>query len=62
MEALPWILGILGVIANFIVYQQKDRKRMLIAKLICDLLWSCHYASLLAWSGTTHASLSERTE
>ena len=52
MKYLTWILGILGVSANFIVYQQKDRKRLLIAKMVCDFLWACHYASLFAWSGS----------
>ena len=52
MEIITWILGILGVSANFIVYQQKERKQLLIAKMACDFLWACHYASLFAWSGS----------
>lgn len=51
MDILPWILGALGILANFIVYQQKDRKKLLVAKLVNDFLWASHYASLFAWSG-----------
>ena len=40
------------MLANFMVYQQKERKKLLITKMTGDFLWALHYASLLAWSGT----------
>ena len=52
MNLLPWIFGILGMLANFLVYQQKERKNLLLAKMTADFLWAIHYASLFAWSGT----------
>ncbi len=51
MSPVSWCLGIAGVIANFIVYQQKERKKLLIAKVVNDSIWTLHYASFSAWSG-----------
>lgn len=52
MNLFPWIFGILGMLANFTVYQQKEQKKLLIAKMTADFLWALHYAFLLAWNGT----------
>ena len=43
-------LGVLGIITTFMVYQQKERKRMLIWKLITDLVWILHYYLLGGYS------------
>ena len=43
-------LGILGILTNIIIYQQKTRKRLLIWKLISDVIWIMHYWLLGAYS------------
>ena len=45
------ILGVLGIIANMVIYQQKNRKTMLLIKLCANALWSLHYFCLNAYSG-----------
>jgi hypothetical protein len=47
----PNIAGALGIGANMAIYQQKDRTRILIWKLISDVLWALHYFLLGAYSG-----------
>ena len=39
-------LGVLGIIATIFVYQQKDRRKLLIWKLISDSIWLLHYFTL----------------
>ena len=51
MTILAYIFGIAGIVANFAIYQQKDRKHLLMVKLLSDTLWTAHYCSLFAWSG-----------
>ena len=51
MSPVSWFLGVAGIIASFIIYQQKERKKLLIAKVTNDLIWTLHYASFSAWSG-----------
>ena len=43
-------LGVLGIVTTIMVYQQKTRKRMLICKLITDIVWILHYWTLGAYS------------
>jgi len=45
------IAGFLAVAVGFFIFQQKDRKRILMFKLICDVLWTTHFALLGALSG-----------
>ncbi|MBQ8345192.1 MAG: YgjV family protein [Clostridia bacterium] len=51
MTVAAWIFGIGGVVANFVIYQQKSRTGCLIAKLVADCLWTLHYGCLGAMSG-----------
>ncbi len=44
-------LGVLGIITTIFVYQQKERRKMLIWKLISDSIWILHYFTLGAYSG-----------
>ena len=53
-------LGILGILTNIIIYQQKTRKRLLIWKLISDMIWIMHYWLLGAYSVSRPACLSDR--
>lgn len=43
-------LGALGILTTFCVYQQKERKKLLIWKLITDSVWILHYFTLGAYS------------
>lgn len=54
MEPKFWIataFGILGMIASFLIFQQTDRKRLLICKMIADTLWLIQYLLLGAYGG-----------
>ncbi|MBE5742380.1 MAG: YgjV family protein [Clostridiales bacterium] len=50
MKTIGEIIGILGILVNFLIYQQKDRKKVLKVKLASDLTWACHYGLLTAFS------------
>ena len=49
------LIGTLGIVANVIVYQQENGKKLLIHKLISDFLWATHYALLGAYSAVAVA-------
>ena len=51
MIYLAWAFGICGTVANVLIFQQKNRNRLIITKLIADCLWGAHYCCLTAWSG-----------
>ena len=50
-----YVFGILGIVANVLVYQQKKGKKLLFYKLISDFLWAAHYSCLFAWSAAAVA-------
>lgn len=45
--------GGLATVVGFFIFQQKKRSRILLLKLICDILWSLHFLFLQAYSGMT---------
>lgn len=49
------LIGALGIGANVIIYQQKNSKRLLLFKLLSDVLWFAHYMLLGAYSGAAIA-------
>lgn len=51
MNSVAFISGITGIIANVVIYLQKNGKKMLLWKLISDLLWVTHYFTLSAYAG-----------
>ena len=51
MKIAGEIFGVLGIIVNFLIYQQRDRKKLLRVKLLSDLTWAVHYGLLTAFSG-----------
>ena len=51
------IFGALGVVANVIIYQQKNGKNLLFYKLVSDILWMFHYLCLNAVSGAAIAAI-----
>ena len=51
MKLFGEAVGFLAVLIGFIVFQQRDRKKILKVKLICDMLWVTHFGLLGAFSG-----------
>lgn len=51
MIYLAWFFGIGGILANIMIFQQKNRKHLLTTKLLADISWTTHYLLLSAWSG-----------
>ena len=49
------VMGVLGIGANAIIYQQKTGSRLLLWKLISDIFWALHYFILGAYSGAAIA-------
>lgn len=52
---LVYFFGGLGVIANMLIYWQKNGQRLLIFKLISDVIWAIHYLLLNAHAAATIA-------
>ena len=50
-------LGFVGVGLNAAVYQQKKRERLLIFKLISDVVWMLHYGLMGNFSGAAVATI-----
>ena len=51
------IVGIIGIGANIIIYQQKSGKKLLLFKLISDFLWALHYILFSANSAAIIATI-----
>ena len=51
MRGISEVLGFLGIFLNIIIYQQKDRKKLLICKLFSDFAWTFHYGVAGNYSG-----------
>ncbi len=49
--AVPQAFGLLGMFFLFALYQQTDRKKLLIGKLCADVCWVLHYVILGAYEG-----------
>ena len=54
---LASVVGALGIGANVWIYQQKTGQRLLVFKLISDVLWALHYLLLGGYSGAAIASI-----
>ena len=57
MKLISEILGFIGVGLNAVVYQQKKRDRLLIFKLISDVVWMLHYGLMGNYSGAAVATI-----
>ena len=55
MNFIIQFIGVLGIAANIIIYQQKKGKKLLFFKLISDFIWFSHYFLLGAYSGAAIA-------
>lgn len=51
MNILAQILGAGAMVSLFLIYQQKERKKMIAAKLSADIFWVAHYWLLKAPGG-----------
>ncbi len=58
LNILSWVFGFAGVGANVLIYHQKNRKNLLTAKLVSNIIWCFHYASICAWSGAAVCGIS----
>ena len=61
MKIMFWVgnlAGVAGIISSMIIYQQKERKKLLIWKLISDVMWLTQYLLLGAYSGAGIALVS----
>lgn len=57
LKLVSEILGFVGVGLNAAVYQQKKRERLLIFKLISDVVWMLHYGLMGNFSGAAVATI-----
>lgn len=57
MIILSNIFGALGLCATVVIYQQKNRRSLLISKLASDVIWFLHYFFLGAYSGAAVAAI-----
>ena len=55
MRVASVIFGVLGVAANVLIYQQKSSRKILVYKMVSDVLWALHYFFLGAMAGTAVA-------
>lgn len=49
-QIIASLIGVLGIGANVLIYQQKTGKNLLIYKLVSDILWATHYLILGGFS------------
>ncbi len=45
------LVGFAAMVLGFLIFQQTDRKKMILIKLACDILWVTHFALIGAYSG-----------
>ena len=51
MEIFGQIVGFLAIGTTIVIYSQKDRKKLLLYKLLADILWISHFMLIGAYSG-----------
>lgn len=58
LAILSTVFGVVGIIANTIIYWQKNREKLLFAKLFADIVWTVHYSLLGATAGSVTCGIS----
>lgn len=58
LTILSTIFGVIGILANTIIYWQKNREKLLFTKLIADITWTIHYSFLFAYTGALTCGIS----
>lgn len=48
---ISWLFGFGAMVSLFMIYQQKDRKKLLLFKLSADVCWVVHYLCIFAPGG-----------
>lgn len=56
-EFIGLVFGALGILANAVIFQQKTGKKLLICKLISDVLWAIYYLLLGGYSAAMIAGI-----
>ena len=51
MNIVAQMFGLGAMVSLFFIYQQADRKKLIISKLCADICWSIHYLCLGAYGG-----------
>ena len=51
MNIAAQLFGLGAMISLFCIYQQKDRKKLILCKLCADVFWCAHYFCLGAYGG-----------
>ncbi len=57
MILIGQFLGFLGIFVNILIYQQKDKNKILFFKLLSDIVWMTHYLFLSAFTGAATATI-----
>lgn len=52
------VFGLMGIIANVVIFWQRSRESLLIVKLLADIVWTLHYAFIGAWMGMASCGIS----
>lgn len=50
-QGIGQILGFLAIATEFVIYQQKTKKGLILVKLIADLIWTTHFLLIGGWTG-----------
>lgn len=50
-EIIAWIFGLGAMVSLFSIYQQKERRGLILSKLCADICWIVHYFCLGAYGG-----------
>lgn len=58
LTMLSTLFGIIGILANTIIFWQKNRKNLLFTKLFADVVWTMHYVLLGAKTGAATCGIS----
>lgn len=57
MKYIGQIIGFMAIAVNIIIYQQKTRSRLLMCKLLSDVLWFLHYFMISMYTGAFAAAI-----
>lgn len=58
MEIIREIIGAVAIATSVLIYQQKDRRRLLLCKGVTDVLWIGHYLMLGGYTGAAVTGIS----
>lgn len=50
-EIISLCFGAVGIFLSFVIFQQKDRKKLVFFKLVSDVVWAINYFLIFAYAG-----------